>query len=178
MNKILKILQNYFFLQPSGTREALLERPKGSWNSRRLLERALSLLERRIAVTRVRVCDGNAMNVRWTCDASPLGSPESYARMGRAEALVARRFSGAVSAMRLKCRMRVQNYCFFLTWQWVVRDVVRSVSADLYDAPQALPVPASAPFRRHSHPRKRSLSAGPSFLWLFSPYATILRGFL
>ena len=31
--------------------------------------------------------------------------------MGRAEALVARRFSGAVSAMRLKCRMRVQNYC-------------------------------------------------------------------
>ena len=41
------------------------------------------------------------------------GSPKSYARMGRAEALVARRFSGAVSAMRLKCRMRVQRYCFF-----------------------------------------------------------------
>ena len=41
----------------SGTREAQLER-------RRLLGRALALLERRIAVTRVRVCDGNAMNVR------------------------------------------------------------------------------------------------------------------
>ena len=87
MNKILKILQNYFFLQPSGTPEGLLERrralaalvlfvgrryylrpiirPWNSWNSRRLLE----LLERRIAVTRVCVCDGNAMNVRWTCDA-------------------------------------------------------------------------------------------------------------
>ena len=32
--------------------------------SRRLLACALALLERRIAVTRVRVCDGNAMNVR------------------------------------------------------------------------------------------------------------------
>ena len=32
----------------------------GYWNSRRLLE----LLERRIAAIRVRVCDGNAMNVR------------------------------------------------------------------------------------------------------------------
>ena len=31
-------------------------------------------------------------------------------------------------AMRLKCRMRLQNYYFFLTWQWVVPDVVRSVS--------------------------------------------------
>ena len=41
-----------------------LERAKRIWNSRRLLERALALLERRIAVTRVRVCDGNAMNVR------------------------------------------------------------------------------------------------------------------
>ena len=58
-------------------------------------------------------------------EASFLGPPESYARMGRAEALVARRFSGAVSAMRLKCRMRVQNYCFFLTWQWVGPDCVR-----------------------------------------------------
>ena len=37
------------------------------------------------------------------------GSPKSYARMGRAEALVARRFSGAVSAMRLKCRMRASS---------------------------------------------------------------------
>ena len=34
-----------------------LERAKRIWNSRRLLER-------RIAVIRVRVCDGNAMNVR------------------------------------------------------------------------------------------------------------------
>ena len=29
-----------------------------------LLERSLALLERRIAVARVRVCDGNAMRVR------------------------------------------------------------------------------------------------------------------
>ena len=29
MNKIIKIKQNYFFLKPSGTREALLERPQG-----------------------------------------------------------------------------------------------------------------------------------------------------
>ena len=41
-----------------------LERAKRIWNSRRLLERALALLERRIAATRARVCDGNAMNVR------------------------------------------------------------------------------------------------------------------
>ena len=41
----------------TGTREALMELPQA-------LERALALLERRIAVTRVRVCDGNAMNVR------------------------------------------------------------------------------------------------------------------
>ena len=34
------------------------------WNSRRLLERALALLERRVAATHVRVCDGNAMRVR------------------------------------------------------------------------------------------------------------------
>ena len=83
MNKIIQNYQNYFsFLQPSGTPEGLLERrralaalvlfvgrryylrpiirPWNSWNSRRLLE----LLERRIAVTRVCVCDGNAMNVR------------------------------------------------------------------------------------------------------------------
>ena len=60
-----------------------LERAKRIWNSRRLLERALALLERHIAVTRVCVCDGNAMNVRWACDESPLGPPESYARMGR-----------------------------------------------------------------------------------------------
>ena len=59
-----------------------------------------------------------------------LGAPENLGFLGRAEALVARRFSGAVSAMRPKCRMRVQNYCFFLTWQWVVPDVVRFVSAD------------------------------------------------
>ena len=37
-----------------------LERAKRYWNNRRLLE----LLERRIAAIRVRVCDGNAMNVR------------------------------------------------------------------------------------------------------------------
>ena len=54
-----------------------------------------------------------------------LGAPENLGFLGRAEALVARRFSGAVSAMRLKCRMRVQNYCFFLTWQWVGPDCVR-----------------------------------------------------
>ena len=40
-----------------------------------------------------------------------VGAPENLGFLGRAEALVARRFSGAVSAMRLKCRMRVQNYC-------------------------------------------------------------------
>ena len=78
----------------------LLERPKGNWNSRRLLERAkriwtglrpwtarrasgppaglleqpqalgtraLALLERRLAATQARVCDGNAMRVRWAC---------------------------------------------------------------------------------------------------------------
>ena len=87
-----------YYLRPilSGTPALrLLERPKGYWNSRRLWNARSAigtpagsgtreaLLERRIAVTRVRVCDGNAMNVRWTCDASPLGSPESYARMGR-----------------------------------------------------------------------------------------------
>ena len=27
--------------------------------------------------------------------------------------------------LRPKCRMRVQNYCFFLTWQWVGSDCVR-----------------------------------------------------
>ena len=49
-----------------------LERAKRIWNSRRLLERALALLERRIAATHVRVCDGNAMRVRWACDAFEL----------------------------------------------------------------------------------------------------------
>ena len=34
------------------------------------------------------------------------GSPKSYARMGRAEALVARWLSGAVQPLRPKCRMR------------------------------------------------------------------------
>ena len=33
--------------------------------------------------------------------------------------------------LRLKCRMRVQNYCFFLTWQWLVPRLVQSVSPDL-----------------------------------------------
>ena len=38
-----------------------------SWNARRAIgtaRRLLELLERRIAAIRIRVCDGNAMNVR------------------------------------------------------------------------------------------------------------------
>ena len=55
-----------------------------------------------------------AMVTRWTCDERAMHlhcDPENLGFLGRAEALAARRFSGAVSAMRLKCRMRVQNYC-------------------------------------------------------------------
>ena len=48
-------------------------------------------------------------------------------------------------------RMRVQNYCFFLTWQWVVPDVVQSVSAD-FQSPHAQPI-----------------------LWTISALTTILR---
>ena len=49
----------------------------------------------RLWTTRVRVCDGNAMNVRCVF----LGAPENLGFLGRAGALVARRFSGAVSAI-------------------------------------------------------------------------------
>ena len=41
-----------------------LERAKRIWNGLWQMERDLALLERRIAATRVRVCDGNAMRVR------------------------------------------------------------------------------------------------------------------
>ena len=59
-----------------------------------------------------------------------LGAPENLGFFFFFYALDARRFSGAVSAMRPKCRLRVPIFCFFLTWQWVVPDVVRFVSAD------------------------------------------------
>ena len=58
MNKISQNFTKLFFFCNH------LERAKRIWNSRRLLERALALLERRLAATRVRVCDGNAMRVR------------------------------------------------------------------------------------------------------------------
>ena len=60
--------------------------------------------------------------------------PENYGFLGRAEALVARRFSGAVSAMRPKCRMRVQNYYFFVHGNGLSRMSCASVS-DLVHLP-------------------------------------------
>ena len=99
-----------------------------------------------------------------------LGAPENLGFLGRAEALVARRFSGAVSAMRLKCRMRVQNYCFFLTWQWVVPRLVQSVSPDLYNAPIA------AQLSPQAQPILWPVSAGTPFLWPFSALTYSFKG--
>ena len=60
LRPIIKILQRpsayYFFLQPSGTREALLEQPQATGTT--------GTPAGLIAAIRVRVCDGNAMNVR------------------------------------------------------------------------------------------------------------------
>ena len=81
-------------------------------------------------------------------EASFLGPPESYARMGRAEALVARRFSGAVSAMRLKCRMRVQNYCFFGIWPIVVR-ALKMACPDLCFSASDFPLPIAGGKRKN-----------------------------
>ena len=58
-----------------GTPEGQLERPQGSPRSLYCLLAGdtISVLyppARLSAATRVRVCDGNAMNVRWACDAS------------------------------------------------------------------------------------------------------------
>ena len=84
-------------LSPSSIRSAPsaaphpLERPQGNWNGPWPMERPPGLLEQPqatgtafglgppaglFAATRLRVCDGNAMNVRWACDASFLGPPK------------------------------------------------------------------------------------------------------
>ena len=55
-NKISQNFTKFFFCNH-------LERAKRM----ELLERALALLERRLAATRARVCGDNAMNVRWAC---------------------------------------------------------------------------------------------------------------
>ena len=188
MNKIIQNYQNYFsFLQPSGTPEGLLERrralaalvlfvgrryylrpiirPWNSWNSRRLLERALALLERRIAVTRVRVCDGNAMNVRWTCDASFLGPPKISDFWGEQ-----RPWSPADLVERYRlCDSSAECECKITAFFWHGNGL-SGMSWGL------CPLTCTM-LRRRSHLRKRSLSAGPPFLWFFSPYATLLRGF-
>ena len=131
--------QNYFsFLQPSGTPQAsgLLF---SAWNARKALA-ALVLFVGRRYYLRLISCPWTAAGywtalwrywtarrahsgysctcVRWQRDERAMSvrcvsveAPENLGFLGRAEALVASRFSGAVSAMRLKCRMRVQNYC-------------------------------------------------------------------
>ena len=55
-----------------------MEPPGTIWNARRAIGTASGpgTPSGLIAATRVRVCDGNAMNVRWTCDASFLGLPK------------------------------------------------------------------------------------------------------
>ena len=53
---------------------------------------------------------------------SPHRSSSHVKSLTRVEAFV----SDAVSD-----EITMQRYCFFLTWQWVVLDVVQSVSADL-----------------------------------------------
>ena len=63
----------------------------------------------RLWTTRVRVCDGNAMNVRCVF----LGAPENLGFLGRAEALVARRLIGVPRELRSNGERRSDGALYF-----------------------------------------------------------------
>ena len=116
--------KSLYYLRPNPLRSPPLrplERAKRLWNAQALLERPLA----------------NGTRKRYWNGLRPLGTPAGglvknhyYTRAthGIVEvmwsnrgAFVERDFAIVV----LKCRMRVQNYYFFLTWQWVGPDCVR-----------------------------------------------------
>ena len=58
----------YSLAEESWNAQRAIGTAAGYWNAAGFLACSLALLEHRIAATRVCVCDGNAMRVRWTCD--------------------------------------------------------------------------------------------------------------
>ena len=112
-----------------------------------------------------------------------LGAPENLGFLGRAEALVARWLSrAAISHCDSSAECECKGTAFFWHGNGLSPDLWGSCpltsNLRMHNPFYGLS-PASAHLRRlHSYLRMlRSLSAGPPFLWFFSPYATILRCF-